>query len=101
MDWVTKFNERILDLGGEGKVDDMKGDKVISEPVEYIKVDCQLSINGIPGLIKCVEELEDDHATCDLMKGYPADEEEDLYCSQKTLALIDKIGETNWLLTQI
>ncbi len=35
------------------------------------------------------------------MKGYLADEEEDLYWSQGQLELIKKIGLQNWLVTQL
>ena len=35
------------------------------------------------------------------MKGYLADEEEDLYWSQEALELVEKIGVQNWLVQQL
>ena len=35
------------------------------------------------------------------MKAYLKDEEEDQYWSEDTIELIEKLGEQNWLLTQL
>jgi bacterioferritin len=48
-----------------------------------------------------METLIGDPTTYDIMKGYLADEEEDLYWSQGQLEFIDKVGVQNWLMMQI
>ena len=40
-------------------------------------------------------------ATYDILKEYLKDEEEDLYWSETTVELIEKLGEQHWLLTQL
>lgn len=36
MEWVGKFIDRLLDLGGEVKVEDRPATKLVSDPVEYV-----------------------------------------------------------------
>lgn len=101
MGWVTKFIDRILDLGGEVKVEDRKGAALVADPVEYVKCDLQRQTEGLEILRKCVAEVHDDPTTYDLLKAYLKDEEEDLYWSENALEMIQKLGETNWLLLQV
>lgn len=101
MEWVEKFVDRILDLGGEVKFDGAKSRTLISDPVEYVKADLAIQEKGVALLYKCMAELRDDPTTYDIMKAYLADEEEDLYWSQEQLELIEKIGVQNWLVKQL
>lgn len=101
MEWVEKFVERILDLGGEVKAEGAKARQLITDPVEYIKADLAIQQPGVELLYKCMATISDDPTTYDIMKSYLKDEEEDLYWSQGTLELIAKIGEQNWLVTQL
>lgn len=101
MEWVEKFVDRILDLGGEVKFDGAKSRALISDPVEYVKADLAIQEKGVALLYKCMAELRDDPTTYDIMKAYLADEEEDLYWSQEQLELIEKIGVQNWLVKQL
>ena len=101
MEWVEKFVERILDLGGEVKFDGAKSRALISNPVEYIKADLEIQKAGVDLLYKCCEGLINDPTTYDIMKAYLADEEEDLYWSQGALEMIECIGVQNWLFTQV
>ena len=101
MEWVEKFVERILDLGGEIKFDGAKSRELISNPIEYIKADLDIQKAGVDLLYKCMETLTNDPTTYDIMKAYLADEEEDLYWSQGALEMIECIGAQNWLFTQI
>lgn len=101
MEWVEKFVERILDLGGEVKFDGAKSRELISNPIEYIKADLDIQKAGVDLLYKCMETLTCDPTTYDIMKAYLADEEEDLYWSQGALEMIECIGAQNWLFTQI
>lgn len=101
MGWVEKFVERMLDLGGNVKFDGAKARDLICDPVEYIKADLEIQKAGVDLLYKCCETLINDPTTYDIMKAYLADEEEDLYWSEGTLEMIEKIGKQNWLFTQI
>ncbi len=101
MDWVTKFIDRILDLGGEVKVEDRQAVALVADPVEYVKCDLQRQTEGLEILRKCVAEVHDDPTTYDLLKAYLKDEEDDLYWSETAVELIGKLGEQNWLLTQL
>lgn len=101
MGWVEKFVERMLDLGGNVKFDGAKARDLICDPVEYIKADLEIQKAGVDLLYKCCETLINDPTTYDIMKAYLADEEEDLYWSEGTLEMIEKIGKHNWLFTQV
>lgn len=101
MEWVEKFNERILDLGGEIKAEGAKSRELIANPIDYIKEDLKIQVAGVDLLYKCMETLKDDPTTYDIMKGYLKDEEEDLYWSQGAVELIECIGVQNWLFAQV
>ena len=101
MGWVEKFTERILDLGGEIKFEGMKSRDLICDPVEYIKADLAIQVQGVDILRKCMATLADDPTTYDILKAYLLDEEEDLYWSEGALELIENIGKQNWLLLQL
>ena len=101
MEWVEKFVDRILDLGGDVKFDGAKARDLVAAPVDYIKADLAIQEKGVEMLYKCMTELRDDPTTYDIMKAYLADEEEDLYWSQGQLELIEMIGVQNWLIKQL
>ena len=101
MEWVEKFVGRILDLGGEVKFVGAKSRELISNPIDYVKADLEIQKAGVDLLYKCCEGLINDPTTYDIMKGYLADEEEDLYWSQGAIEMIECIGTQNWLLRQL
>lgn len=101
MEWVTKFIDRILDLDGNVKVEDRPASVLEADPVKYVKCDLQRQIDGLKILRECLANVNDDPTTYDILKAYLKDEEDDLYWSENTIALIDKLGEQNWLLTQL
>ena len=101
MEWVTKFIDRTLDLGGEVKGEDRPSVPLVSDPVKYVKYDLQRQREGLEVLRKCLSEVHDDPTTYDILKAYLKDEEDDLYWSENALELIEKLGEQNWLLTQL
>ena len=101
MGWVEKFNERILDLGGEVKFEGAKTRELIKNPIEYIKADLQIQVAGVDLLYKCMEGLINDPTTYEIMKDYLKDEEEDLYWSRGAVEMIECIGAQNWLLQQL
>lgn len=101
MEWVEKFIDRILDLGGEVKVEKHEARELICDPVEYVKADLAIQQPGVELLRKCMASLGGDPTTYDLLKAYLADEEEDQYWSEGQLDIIEKIGVQNWLMKQM
>ena len=101
MDWVDKFIDRIIDLGGQPKVEAAPAMPVCNDPVEYIKADLAVSVKEVPALMELTSSLADDFKTYDILRDYALDEEEDMYWSQGQLELIEKIGLQNWLVQQL
>lgn len=100
MGWVDKFIDRIIDLGGQPKVEAAPAMPVTDDPVEYIKADVKVSRREVPVLMQLTTSLSDDFKTYDLLRDYALDEEEDMYWSEQQLELIAKIGLQNWLVKQ-
>ena len=101
MDWVDKFIDHIIDLGGQPKVEAAPAMPVCNDPVEYIKADLAVSVKEVPALMELTSSLADDFKTYDILRDYALDEEEDMYWSQGQLELIEKIGLQNWLVKQL
>lgn len=99
--FVSKFVDRIIDLGGEVKLEAKKAGEILTDPVEWIRHDLEISREGLASLVEVTEATRTDYTTYDLLKEYYQDEEGDLYWSESQLELIDKIGAQNWLLLQI
>lgn len=99
--WVEKFMDRILDLGGVPKLEDRKAENIICDPVEFMTKEYEIQRAGVDTLAKCLDEVKDDVTTYDLLKDYYKDEEQDQYDDETELALIKKLGESNWLLTKL
>ena len=94
--YVTKCIDRILDLGGEVKLEAKKAAPVCKDPLDFVKYDLQVSKDGLAWLGELVEEARGDYTTYDILKEYYQDEEEDMYWSEGQLELIEKIGLQNW-----
>lgn len=101
MEWVEKFVDRILDLGGDVKVEKHEARPLCYDPVEYVKADLAIQQPGVEFLRKCMESVAEDPTTYDILKGYLLDEEEDQYWSEGQVELIEKIGVQNWLAKQM
>ena len=101
MGWVDQFIDRIIDLGGEAKVEAAPAQTIYTDPVEFLKADLEISEREVPVLGQLTLTLAEDMTTFDLLKGYYKDEEEDMYWSQEQLDLIKLIGRENWLVKQI
>ena len=101
MGWVDKFIDRIIDLGGEAKVEAAPEQKIFTDPVEFLKADLEVSVREVPNLGKATLAVAEDLTTFDLLKGYYQDEEEDMFWMQGELELIGLIGKENWLVKQL
>ncbi|MBR1780987.1 MAG: hypothetical protein IJ751_06275 [Oscillospiraceae bacterium] len=99
--YVDKCVDRLLDLGCPVKLETKPEGPVITDPVEWVKYDLQVSKDGLAWLKQIVEAARDDYTTYDILKDYYQDEEEDLYWGEAQLALIECIGTQNWLLQQL
>lgn len=99
--YVDKCADRILDLGGEVKLEAKKAGPICTDPVEWVKYDLQVSIDGLASLKGLLAAACDDLTTYDLLKAYYQDEEEDMYWGQQQLELIELIGKANWLVQQL
>ncbi|HEY9575527.1 MAG TPA: ferritin-like domain-containing protein [Lachnospiraceae bacterium] len=101
MSYVEQCIDRILDLGGEVKNEAKAEALVYTNPVDWIKYDLQVSIDGLALLKELLDCAKDDVTTFDILKDYYKDEEEDMYWGQAQLELIEKIGLQNWLSHQL
>ena len=99
--YVRQCIDRIIDLGGEVKLEAKKAGPVFTDPVEWVKYDLQVSKDGLAWLGGLVEEARTDYTTFDILKKYYQDEEEDMYWAEQQLELIEKIGLQNWLNAQV
>jgi len=99
--YVIQLIDRILDLGGEVKLEAKPAGTVFKDPVEWVKYDLQVSIDGLNLLKKMLDEARDDVTTFDILKEYYKDEEEDMYWGEGQLELIQCIGVQNWILQQL
>ncbi|NPD30402.1 bacterioferritin (cytochrome b1) [Eggerthellaceae bacterium zg-1084] len=101
MSYVDRCIDRILDLGGIVENQAKPAHPVHTDPVEWVKHDLQVSIDGLAALKQIIDGAKDDLTTYDLLKDYYKDEEEDLYWGQAQLDLIERIGVQNWLVHQL
>lgn len=97
---VDQFIARLLDLGGTLRQEKVEQQPLIEDPVEYIRSDNKVSVEGIEFLRKCMESVKEDYTTFDMLKVYLKDEEDDMYWQEEQLALIDAIGAQNWLINK-
>lgn len=99
--YVKQCIDRIIDLGGEVKLEVKAEMPICKDPIEFIKYDLQVSRDGVEALAAMVEEAREDYKTFDILKAYYQDEEEDMYWSENQLELIECIGRKNWLAGQL
>ncbi len=99
--YVIKCADRIIDLGGEVKIEAKKEAPVCNDPIEFVKYDLQVSKDSLAWLAELVEAARTDYTTYDILKEYYQDEEEDMYWAEGQLELIKKIGKENWYIQQL
>ena len=97
MDFVERFIDRILDLGGEVKQEAQEAKPIYTDIVEFIEADYQVSVEGIALVREMMESGIFDETSYDLMKEYLKDEEEDMYWSEQQIDLCKMIGKQNYL----
>ena len=98
---MDQIIDRMLDLGLEVKNEAKPESPSCIDPVDWIKYDLELSVNGLAALKEIIDTAKDDLTTYDILKEYYKDEEEDMYWGEQQLELIEKIGKQNWLSHQL
>mgnify|MGYP002624633338 CR=1 FL=1 len=101
MAWVEKFANRILDLGGDIKIEATQETKVYEDIVEYLKSEKKVSEEGIAQVSAMMSAFEGDFVAYEDMKDYLIDEDEDLQETNQDLELIQLIGVQNWLVQKL
>lgn len=101
MGWVEKFASRILDLGGEVKLEAQPEGKVYTDIEEYLKSEQKVSEDGIAQVTQLLPVFEGDVVAYEDMKAYVVDEDADLQETKQDLELIGLIGKQNWLVKKI
>lgn len=99
--YVVKCIDRIIDLGGEVKLEDKKCAPLFKDAEEYLKHDLQVSKDGLKFLAEIVKAAQEDLTTFGILSEYYKDEEKDMYETEQQLELIQLIGKQNWLARQI
>ena len=94
--YVKKCADRILDLGGELKLQAKKEAPLCNDALEFVKYDLQVSKDGLAWLAGLVECAKEDLSTFAILSDYYKDEEEDMYWGEQQLELIKLIGKENW-----
>ena len=101
MAWVEKLASRILDLGGELKIEATPEVKVFDDIVEYLESEKKVSEDGIAQVSEMMPVFASDFVAYDDMKAYLIDEDEDLQETCQDLELIELIGLQNWLVMKL
>ena len=101
MGWVEKFANRILDLGGEIKIEATPEAKVYDDIVEYLKSEKKISEEGIALVTSMMPVFAEDFVAYEDMKAYLIDEDADLQETNQDLELIELIGVQNWLVQKL
>ena len=99
--YVVKCIDRIIDLGGEVKLEDKNCAPICKDAVEYLKYDLQVSKDGLKWLAEIVKAAQCDLTTFGILSEYYKDEEGDMYWAEQQLELVEMIGKQNWLAKQI
>lgn len=99
--YVKQCIDRLIDLGGEVKLEAKPAADVYKDPVDWLKYDLQVSKDGLSWLKTVINEAKDDYTTYDILVDYYKDEEEDMYWGEQQLEQIEAIGKQNWLRQQL
>ncbi|SHI94065.1 bacterioferritin [Actinomyces denticolens] len=99
--WMKKFAGRILDLGGEVKIEAAPAVEVHDDIVRYLQSEKKASEEGIAQVTELLPVLAQDVVAYEDMKAYLIDEDEDLQETNQDLELIALIGLDNWLVQKL
>ena len=101
MGWVEKFVNRILDLGGEVRLEATPESPVYTDIVAYLEAEKKVSEEGIAQVTQMMPCFEGDFVAYEDMKAYLIDEDGDLQETNQELDLIKLVGVQNWLATKL
>lgn len=98
---VELFTDRILNLGGDVKQQAQAPVELCKDIEDFLKADLKESEEGLAQLAGVMQAGFLDVTSCELMKDYIIDEEEDMYWTQSQLDMIRTIGKQNYLSHQL
>lgn len=99
--YVDQIANRIVDLGGKLENQAKQAAPTYEDPIDWIKYDRQVSIDGLAYLKTVIDMAKDDFNTTQILEAYYNDEDDDLVWANQQLNLIDTIGKQYWYFTQI
>ncbi len=102
MKHADKLSERILFLDGLPNFQNLGKLRIGEGPVEVLKADLALELDALPTLKEAIAYCEQvsDYASRELFVEILASEEEHIDWIETQLALIERLGEKNYLLTR-
>ena len=98
---VGRFIDRILDLGGYVKQENVPEYPVIYDIYEFLKKDLEIFLKGLEILNRHLDQTVLDHGTFDLLKDYYVDEESDKAWIEQQIELIGRLEIKNYFLSQL
>lgn len=103
MEHADELIQRILFLEGLPNLQNLGRLRIAENAVEVLNCDLALELDAIPDLrsaIKYCEEMQD-YVSRDLLRRILDNEEEHVDWLETQIALVEKVGEQNWLQTQM
>lgn len=97
LEFIAQFHNRILDLNGEIRQDEIPVRPIFNDIEDYLAYDLKASLDGLPIIEEILNAGYLDVTSYDLIKEYYKDEEEDLNWTKLQIDLIKTIGKPLYL----
>ncbi|WGE43866.1 hypothetical protein NYR65_08115 [Actinobacillus equuli subsp. equuli] len=97
MDFIAQFHNRILDLDGEIRQDEIPARQIFNDIEDFLAYDLKASLDGLPIIEDVLNAGYLDITSYDLIKEYYKDEEEDLNWTKSQIDLIQAVGKQVYL----
>lgn len=99
--YIVKFIDRIIALGGDVKNEDKTAELIYKDAVEYLNYDLQVSKDSLEWLAELIADVQDDSMTFQLLSDYYQEEKSKMLWTEQQLEMIEMIGRQNWLDKQL
>lgn len=99
--YIVKFIDRIIALGGDVKNEDKTAELIYKDAVEYLNYDLQVSKDSLEWLAELIADAQEDLMTFQLLSEYYQEEKSELAWTEQQLDMIEMIGRQNWLDKQL
>lgn len=97
LDFIAQFHNRILDLDGEIRQDEIPARQIFNDIEDFLAYDLKASLDGLPIIEDVLNAGYLDITYYDLIKEYYKDEEEDLNWTKSQIDLIQVVGKQVYL----